>query len=351
MNFIGDFINSAFGIYLMDDFKLKSKVVELLKHLKLIQQSNEVLYLNPLSGGIASDVLEVGTKQGSFCLKFAIPKLRVEADWFAPVHRNRSEYQWLKIAEEVIPQNAPKLFGYSEIHNGFVMEYLGGEDCFMWKSKLLEQPPDLSIAKQVAEILAKVQSISAMKNFDRSQFDTKDVFWHMRIDPYINYTGSQHPALTSRFNKAAKDLANASIALVHGDVSPKNVMVKGSKAVLIDADCASMGDPAFDIAFCLNHFFLKGLHKPVNKEKFYQVSLSYFRTYNDFVDWEPKSELDNRTAFYLPLLGLARVDGKSPVEYLSPNQKEFVRGVVIPMINEPQKSTEQLLKIMFQQIV
>ncbi|MCY4446355.1 MAG: phosphotransferase [Rhodobacteraceae bacterium] len=334
----------------MEDLSLQEKVSILLKTLKLIDEPSEIKHLKSLSGGIASDVLAVDTVGGSYCVKFAIPKLRVEADWYAPVHRNRCEYNWLKIAEAIVPQNTPKMYGYSEEFDGFVMEYLSGDDCYMWKAKLLSQPPALDIAKQVAETLVKIQALSSKDDFDQRKFDTKDVFMQMRIDPYINYTGSQHPNLQPQFKAAAQNLSHANKTLVHGDVSPKNIMVKGDRAILIDADCASMGDPAFDVAFCLNHFFLKAINSPHNKAKFYQAALTFFKTYTELIEWESKSYLDQRTATYLPMLGLARVDGKSPVEYFNAEQQDQTRTIVIPLIQHPITSTVELLQNMYQQV-
>ena len=316
----------------MTNENLNDKVTDLLIDLGLIKVVNQIHSIEPLTGGVASDVLLVQTNQQQYCVKFALPKMRVKADWFAPIHRNLSEYEWLKLADTIIPDNTPKMFGFSKKIGGFAMEYVGGDDCFVWKEKLFEFPPDLTIAEQVGRTFGKVQSHTGRKDFDSSAFQKKDVFFHMRIEPYILYTGSNHPDLKPIFDGVAKNLSDANKTVVHGDVSPKNILVKAGQPILIDAECATMGDPAFDVAFCLNHFFLKAVFSPKFKAEFEQAARKFFENYYEYVDWEDKIEFNSRVAKLLPILGLARVDGKSPVEYLSPDQQQGVRKIVIPLI-------------------
>ena len=334
----------------METKNLNDRLVGLLTDLEIIERPDQVTGFKSLSGGIASDVLVVDTAKGQFCVKFALPKLRVKVDWFAPIHRSKSEYEWLRVAERAIPENTPQMYGFSDAYGGFAMEYVGGDSCYMWKQRLLKELPDPSIARQVAESLGRIQAIASRDDFDAGKFDTKDVFFHMRIDPYINYTGLRHPDLQHHFLDAAKVLADASATLVHGDVSPKNVMVKENRAILIDAECASMGDPAFDVAFCLNHFFLKAIFSPLNKLPFLETASVFLQTYLAFVEWESPQALDERVATYLPLLALARVDGKSPVEYLDSAQQEQVRTIAIPSIRTSQNSSKHLLEDMFEGI-
>jgi thiamine kinase-like enzyme len=113
---------------------------------------------------------------------------------------------------------------------------------------------------------------------------------------------------------------------VHGDVSPKNILVGGEGPahfpVFLDAECAWYGDPAFDLAFCLNHLLLKCLWVPQAKPAFLECFEALSRAYLESVSFPG---IEERTASLLPALLLARVDGKSPVEYLRESDKESVR--------------------------
>lgn len=328
---------------------LKSKAHGLLLDLDLAGLDDE-LTVSPLSGGIASDIAVVAVNDRKLCIKFALHKMRVKEDWFAPVKRNRTEYLWLEFARTIAPENTPGLHGHSETMGGFVMEYLESDDTCMWKSLLLEGQPDAMIAGRTGDFLGRVHAASASPGFERERFDTKDVFFHMRIEPYILFTAGRHPPLATRLNAIAQGLAECSIALVHGDVSPKNIMLHMERVILVDAECASMGDPSFDVAFFLNHMFLKAIHNHRYRQEFLQSALRFWLSYARHVSWEAIDDIASRTARLLPALALARVDGKSPVEYLNGNSQDLVREITIPLIANPCEGLPDLLVHMFSQL-
>ncbi len=124
--------------------------------------------------------------------------------------------------------------------------------------------------------------------------------------------------------------------LVHGDVSPKNILLGPQGPVFLDAECAWYGDPAFDAAFCLNHLLLKGAWRPDRAAAYLNCFLSYGQTYLARADWEPVAALEERVATLLPGLFLARIDGKSPVEYLTEDaQKNKVRRTANVLLRNP----------------
>jgi hypothetical protein len=87
--------------------------------------------------------------------------------------------------------------------------------------------------------------------------------------------------------------------------------------VILDAECAWWGDPAFDLSFCLNHLLLKCLWTPPARAGFLRCFDALAAAYLAGVGWEPPPALEARAAALLPGLLLARVDGKSPVEYIT----------------------------------
>ena len=216
--------------------------------------------MRPLTGGVASDIALVDLGDKSICIKFALPKLKVAADWRAPVHRNAAEYAWLKFAADVAPECAVRVLGHSEERHGFAMEHVSGDGVYLWKSALLGEAPDRGEARAVGNLLGQLHAASASAGFDRNGFDNGGDFLALRIEPYLNYTAQRHPALAAPMKRMAEALHARQAVLIHGDASPKNVLFRRGNPILIDAECATMGDPSFDLAFCMNHLLLKAVH-------------------------------------------------------------------------------------------
>ncbi|HVY51074.1 MAG TPA: aminoglycoside phosphotransferase family protein [Devosia sp.] len=285
----------------------------------------DVRCVRPLTGGVASDIAVVELEDRSVCIKFALPKLRVAADWRAPVHRNRAEYRWLEFAGTVVPDAVPRLFGWSATHNGFAMEYLSGPEIYLWKTAMLAEQAPRDEARQVGAVLGRIHAASAAPGFYAGRFQNRDDFRALRIEPYLLFTASKHADLAPAIEALAAGLYASQTALVHGDVSPKNILLRAQGPVLLDAECATMGDPAFDVAFCLNHLVLKSIHMPHMRTMLLRAIGQLWASYSPLVNWEPPSALEARVTALLPALMLARVDGKSPVEYLTADGKAVAR--------------------------
>jgi thiamine kinase-like enzyme len=131
--------------------------------------------------------------------------------------------------------------------------------------------------------------------------------------------------------------------LVHGDFSPKNILLGPDGPVILDAECAWYGDPAFDLAFVLNHLLLKQVWRPALAAALGDMYAALVAAYRAHVAWEPAEALDARTAALLPGLLLARVDGKSPVEYLTADaDRERVRAFARANLATPPPSLAAL---------
>ena len=313
---------------------LESKCREILVELKLAG-TNDPIVAKPLTGGVASDIARVEVSGLKYCVKFALPKLKVQADWFAPVHRNAAEYAWLEVASDIAPQSAIKLFGRSKNLHGFVMEFLEGEDIYLWKSRLLAEAPDQNEASKVGEILGLVHQASSKNGFDTTAFQNRDDFFALRIEPYLTYTASIHDDLAKYLGEIAEQLYNSNRVLVHGDASPKNIIFRKTGPVILDAECATMGDASFDISFCMNHLVLKAIHLPGSRHRYLSNVEDLWNAYTSSVSWESPADLEQRVCKLLPALMLGRVDGKSPVEYLSERERKTVRRIARKFIKAP----------------
>jgi tRNA A-37 threonylcarbamoyl transferase component Bud32 len=285
-----------------------------------------------LTGGVSSDIWRIDLPSGPICVKRALAKLRVAADWHAPVERNVFEARWMRHAAGF----APRLLGQDAVSGSLAMEYLSPEDHPLWKNQLRDGIADAGFAARVAEALATIHAQTAADPSVAAEFPTDQIFYDIRLEPYLVATARVHPDRAEQLSALVAATQANKKALVHGDVSPKNILCGPSGPVFLDAECAWWGDPAFDLAFCLNHLLLKCLWTPRAAGGFLHCFDTLAAAYLHGVTWEAPDALQQRAAALLPGLLLARVDGKSPVEYVTAeSQKAQVRRVARALLADP----------------
>jgi aminoglycoside phosphotransferase (APT) family kinase protein len=292
-----------------------------------------------LSGGVSSDIWRVDVPSGRLCVKRALPRLRVAELWEAPVERNRYERLWLQSALAAAPGAAPKVLAWDDERGVFAMEYL---EFPVWKSGLRSGNADPAFAARVGSALAAIHRATAGRDEVRREFATDAIFYAIRLEPYLVATAARHPDVKSRLLYLVERTAETKKCLVHGDVSPKNILVTPHGPVFLDAECAWYGDPAFDLAFCLNHLFLKCVWVPEARGGFLECFDALHGAYLSQVRWERPAALEERTATLLPGLLLGRVDGKSPVEYLDEPQRAHVRRIARDLLSRDFASLKML---------
>lgn len=270
-----------------------------------------------LAGGVSSDIWKVTADGRSFCVKRALAKLKVEADWFAPVERNRFEVAWYEIASAIVPGAAPRILAHDDKAMLCAMDYLDPSDHKLWKSELRDGNADIATARSVGSRLGRIHAETADNAETAARFPRADIFQAIRLEPYLEATADKHPDLREFLSGLSQRTHATRRVMIHGDVSPKNILIGPDGPVFLDAECATIGDPAFDLAFCLNHFLLKCLWTPRATAAFLECFGAMKAGYLDEVTWEDADALEARAASLLAGLFLARVDGKSPVEYVT----------------------------------
>lgn len=297
---------------------------------------NESASWCPLTGGVSSDIWRVDLPGRSLCVKRALSTLKVAAQWQAPVSRNAYEWAWIQFAAQHCPDNVPTSLAHDPALGVFAMAFLAPADHPVWKQQLMAGQVEIETAKAVGRLIGSLHSASADNSELATAFDTGENFQALRLDPYLLAMSARHPSLASRLEALARRTASVRTALVHGDVSPKNILIGPKGPVLLDAECAWFGDPAFDLAFCLNHLLLKCLVRPDQVDALIVSFKALTEAYFDEADWELRASLEARAAALLPALLLARVDGKSPVEYLNDERlRDQVRWIAVPLLCEP----------------
>ena len=292
-----------------------------------------------LPGGVSSDIWRVDLPGKRICVKRALPRLRVAQVWEAPIERNRYERQWMQTAAQAVHGCAPKVLAWDDAAGLFAMEYL---EFPVWKNLLHEGKAHAPFAAKVGSALAAIHAATAGKPEVEQAFPTDAIFYAIRLEPYLVASAARHADLADLLQRLVQRTAASKHCLVHGDVSPKNILVAGHGPVFLDAECAWYGDPAFDLAFCLNHLLLKCLWVPQAKGAFLRCFNALSDAYLEEIAFE---EVEVRAASLLPALLLARVDGKSPVEYLTSDaQKDQVRSVARPLLERPVSRLSEVAK-------
>ncbi len=307
-------------------------LIEFMREARLIDAS-EKPRITALPGGVSSDIWLIEAQRGSFCVKEALATLRTEEIWHAPVERNTAEWNWFSCVATFAPDLVPNLLSHDPQRKLFAMAYLPPQDYPLWKQQLLAGVVDVNFAKSFGKALFHVHSATAKSPEIAKRFDNWGQFSALRLAPYFWHLGGVYPVLEDKLRDLIASLEAHRFVLTHGDVSPKNILCGPKGPVFLDAEVACYGDPAFDLAFCLNHLLLKTIIRPESAP----LLLASFQVMSDAylqaVNWENPDAIAARTASLLPALLLARVDGKSPVEYISDERDcERLRQFTLPLI-------------------
>lgn len=313
----------------------RTEVLDFLQRHALIG-ADDPFEITPLTGGVSSDIVRIDLVDRSICLKRALPTLRVAGHWAADVRRNAHEVEWLRVAQRIVPDSVPRVLAADDVAHLFAMPYFDPAQHRVWKTELLAGRVERGFAARVMRLVAIVHGATAHDATLARRFAHDDDFADLRLNPYLDATATANPIVTEILREIRSRTANTRHALVHGDVSPKNVLMGPSGPVLLDAECAWYGDPAFDIAFCLNHLLLKCLLHAEAIPALLEEFISAVDAYAALCNFEPWRELQSRTAQLLPALMLARVDGLSPVEYLRDARlRSIVRDFAIVQLRDP----------------
>ena len=307
--------------------------------------ADQLVKLTPLAGGVSSDIYRADLPGGVICVKRALPRLKVAADWQVPVERNRWEVEWMRVAGGIVPGAVPQILGEDRVAGAFAMTWLPPDEYPVWKKMLVDGEADTRTATMVGDVLGRIHQATADKPDIAARFPTDALFQALRLDPYLVTAARAHPDLARPLLALVAATGSTQRTLVHGDFSPKNILVGSEGPVFLDAECAWYGDPAFDLAFVLNHLLLKGVWRPDRRSDYLTMFAALCAAYRTRVTWEPWPAVEARTARLLPGLLLARVDGKSPVEYVTDDRdRDAIRAFARLQLQRPVDSLTALAR-------
>jgi 5-methylthioribose kinase len=287
--------------------------------------------VEPLDGGVSNDVLAVTGDDIDVVVKQALPRLRVAQEWYADVTRILTEAAALRFASSIRPDDVPAVV---DVDEAAMTLTLARADRALrnWKADLLRGSVDRRTGERLATALAAWHASSTDRPELCERFGT-GAFVELRISPYHRAISARHPAVSARIDTLADGLLTRRLCLVHGDLSPKNVLADGDQICVLDWEVAHYGDPVFDVAFLQTHLLLKAIHRPASAHAYNDVAACFLQTYDEAVPGVLRSP-DDYLAGHVACLLLARVDGKSPAEYLTTAEADRVRALALDALSD-----------------
>ncbi len=307
---------------------------------------NETPSVRNLRGGVSNRTVWVERASGDqWVLKQALAKLRVQADWFSSVERIHREAAGLRWLSRALPKGTTPRFVFEDQAEHILAMSAVPLPHENWKTRLLAGHIDLPYMQQFGQILAAIHhSLERDPVEAQAAFGDQSFFESLRLEPYYAYSAEQVPAAAAFLHNLIDETRKRRLALVHGDYSPKNVLIDAERLIILDYEVIHVGDPAFDLGFSLTHLLSKALYLPDHRRELYEGALRYWQSYQSALGsptWS--ATLEAYAVRHTLACLLARVAGRSPLEYLSPAQRERQQQIVLDLIANLPPSIPQLI--------
>jgi len=314
-----------------------------------LARESDTVSVRELGGGVSNIVLLIewaDEPERRWVLKQSLEKLRVQDDWRSERTRIYREAEAIEALRPTLGESALPEIIHIDRENFLYVMTAAPASSVSWKEILLAGEIDMRVARHAATLLARMINASRADPTLRNRFADRTVFDQLRVDPYYRTTARRHPDARGALAKLVANSWNIQSALVHGDYSPKNMLVRDGGIFLIDFEVIHWGDPAFDTGFLLNHLFLKAIHQPQFAENYLNAAREFWKTLSAELPGEINRGFEALTIRHVGGLMLARIDGKSPVEYIRDEEvKEQVRTVAKQILREPPQRVEDLVQL------
>ena len=308
-------------------------------------EAGEQPIIRNLAGGVSNRTVWVERPTGeAWVLKQALAKLRVSVDWFSSperVHREALGLRWL--AQLAPPDTITPLVFEDHTQHLLAMQAVP-QPHDNWKTLLLAGRLEEDHIIQFGRLLGTIQRQAYERRDEVAPvFEDRSFFESLRLEPYYSYTASQVPAAAGFLHTLVAETRACRLTLAHGDYSPKNVLVYQGRLILLDHEVIHFGDPAFDLGFSLTHLLSKAHHLHHQRQAFTKAAKQYWQVYNqtigDTFSHPPSqggiNDLEPRAVRHTLACLLARVAGRSPLEYLDDMARLRQREAVLAIISNP----------------
>ena len=284
---------------------------------KQIISANDQAEVEILTGGVSNVVLAITTKNQKMVLKQALAELMVAQKWEADQRRAIVEANAIALFHKLSPDQVPNLVFLDPERFILILDRVPVGST-VWKSDLLDGVINPDIAEVLGRTLAQWHNFGEKDKEARMQFMEDSLFEQLRIDPFYRFVAAKNDALKPVISTLINELEGDKTTIVHGDFSPKNIMVgMDDQVYILDFEVTHVGNPVFDLAFLLAHLLCKKFRadEPLEKKLLGAAAERFFTAY------EVIRPIASSLCLHTALIALARVEGKSPVNYLDPSKQ------------------------------
>jgi aminoglycoside phosphotransferase (APT) family kinase protein len=314
----------------------RSELVSYLRSEGFIPRAAEPA-IRKLEGGVSNRTVLVECEAvAPFVVKQALAKLRVETDWFsdpARIHREARGLEWL---HRLAPPGAITPLLFEDPRHHVIGMAAVPEPHYNWKHALLAGEIDFDCVREFAELLGTIHRESFRDATIAEVFSDRSFFESLRIEPYYRYSAGRVPASLPFFHDLIAETLQTRLTVVHGDYSPKNILVHGGRLVLLDHEVIHFGDPAFDVGFSLTHLLSKAHHLTDHRRRVFEAAQLYVKCYLEHLqglDW--RESMEQRAVRHTIGCLLARVAGRSPLEYLTQTERARQKEITLMLMRKP----------------
>jgi aminoglycoside phosphotransferase (APT) family kinase protein len=308
--------------------------------------TNGELRCRRLAGGVSNRTMWVDLPGGErWVLKQALARLRVATEWYSPPERVHREALGLRWLQELAPPGSVVRFRWEDFEEHVLAMDAVPEPHENWKLRLLEGRVEPERVEAFGRLLGTLHRRSGARAMELAgPFGDRSYFESLRLEPYYGRAAEVVPEASSFMRALIEETLGVREALVHGDFSPKNVLVCGDRMVLLDHEVIHWGDPAFDLGFALTHLLAKALHCVPARVGFLDAARHFWRAYQGAAECgQAMEQLEPRAVRHTLGCLLARVAGRSPLEYLNAAEREVVRRRVLALQRDPPVELEELI--------
>ena len=287
-----------------------------------VLEANESLAMELLKGGVSNKTIVLKREnKDDWVIKQGLKKLRVEKEWLCDPRRLKVEYLAMKWLSNVLKEGViPKPLLWDEINFILGMEAVPKPHENL-KSLLLNGEFELELLSQMGSNLATIHIAGRNSNTAKSIFENRSFFKALRIEAYYLSAANEFKKASRFFNQLVQESMAIRETVVHGDYSPKNMLVTKGKLVLLDHEVTHFGDPAFDVGFALCHLLSKANHLPQHRSKMIQAAHTFWNSYTNSAEIKNLTDFEILSVKHTIGCLIARIKGKSPLAYLDKNQQ------------------------------